>query len=124
MAFQRYFLFQFIIACKKRFAEDYGGFELLLTHSLVSALSGGGFAPGGPVGDADRILIMMCCRKDGKLLKPSVPAMYIDRVWQDDALVGETSVAMTVNNESWRYVSIINNTKFKLYPSDIGINPS
>ena len=67
---------------------------------------------------------MMCCRKDGKLLKPSVPAMYIDRVWQGDASVGESSVAMTViNNESWRYVSIINNTKFNLYPSDIGINP-
>ena len=58
-----------------------------------------------------------------KLLKPSVPAMYIDRVWQDgDNRVGETSVAITSFNDfAWRYVSIINNTDFLLYPKDVGI---
>ena len=49
--------------------------------------------------------------------------MYIDRVWLGDTSVGETSVAMTVINNDyvWRYVSIINNTEFKLSPNDVGI---
>ena len=109
---------------KNSFAEDYGGYESLpFTQALVSALSGGGFAPGGPIGDADRVLLMMSCNENGKLLKPSIPAMYIDRVWLGDTSVGETSVAMTVINNDyvWRYVSIINNTEFKLSPNDVGI---
>jgi len=112
---------------KNLFAEDYGGYESLpFTQALVSALSGGGFAPGGPIGDADRVLLMMSCNENGKLLKPSIPAMYIDRVWLGDISVGETSVAMTVINNDyiWRYVSIINNTEFKLSPNDVGITTS
>ena len=108
---------------RNEYAEDYGGVETLpFTQALVSALGGGGVAPGGPVGEADRELLMMTCDDSGKLLKPSTPAMYIDRVWSGDNRVGETSVAITSFNEfAWRYVSIINNTDFLLYPKDVGI---
>ena len=74
------------------------------------------------MGEADRDLLMMTCDDSGKLLKPSTPAMYIDRVWSGDNRVGETSVAITSFNDfAWRYVSIINNTDFLLYPKDVGI---
>ena len=108
---------------RNKFAEDYGGTETMpFTQALVSALGGGGFAPGGPVGDADVALLMMSCDKSGTLLKPSTPAMYIDRVWSGDERVGETSVAITsIGLYMWRYTSIINNTEFLLYPRDVGI---
>ena len=45
------------------------------THALVSALSGGGVAPGDVVGGSDARLIRQTCMADGTLLKPTTPAM-------------------------------------------------
>ena len=109
---------------RNKFAEDFGGHEtLVFTQALVSALSGGGFSDGGPIHDADAFLLSMSCDSGGTLLKPSVPAMYIDRVWCGDQSVGETSVASaTISGFVWRYVSIIRNTAFLLKPTDVGID--
>jgi sucrose-6-phosphate hydrolase SacC (GH32 family) len=53
------------------------------THTVVAALSGGGVAPGDVVGGSDTALILQTCRADGTLLKPTTPAAYIDRTWQE-----------------------------------------
>ena len=104
-------------------AEDYGWTEPMpFTHALVAALSGGGVAPGDPVGAADVPLILMTARADGELLKPTVPATYIDRVWQGDAAAGETSAASTVlQGHVWKFVSVIRNGATSLLPRDIGL---
>ena len=52
------------------------------THALVAALSGGGVAPGDVIGGSDAALIHQTCRADGTLLKPTVPAAYIDKTWE------------------------------------------
>ena len=112
---------------ENNFAEDGGtsGEPMPFTHALVSALSGGGVAPGGPVGTADVTLLHMACRPDGLLLKPTTPAAYIDRVWLQDASVGETSAASTaLDGHVWKFVSIIRNTAFALAPADVGLPPS
>jgi hypothetical protein len=105
-------------------AEDYLGLEPRpFTHALVSALGGGGVANGDPVGYADYELLMLTCDKEGALLKPTVPAMYIDRSWLLDPAVGETAVAIvTVDALSWRMIYTINNTaEFTLTPEEVGI---
>ena len=52
-------------------AEDAGLTEPMpFTHALVAALSGGGVAPGDPVGDADVPLVMMAARADGAPPRP------------------------------------------------------
>jgi hypothetical protein len=58
-------------------------------------VGGGGVAPGGVVGGADATLIRMTCADDGTLLKPTTPAMYIDRVWLGEAGLGEVATART-----------------------------
>ncbi len=98
------------------------------TQILVAALSGGGVAPGDPVGGTDRELVMMSCTTNGTLLKPSSPAVYLDRVWLGDRTVGEASVGTTVlhgNDGSstaiWKFLLCINNTAVQLTPSDVGL---
>ena len=107
-------------------AEDYLGHEPRpFTHALVSALGGGGVAPGDPVGTTDQELVMLTCMANGVLPKPTVPAMYIDRVWGGDASVGETAVAMSCIGEiCWRLVSVIDSGGFRLSPADIGLATS
>ena len=76
---------------------DGRGEQMPFSHALVSALGGGGVAPGGVVGGADVPLVLMTCRADGVLLKPTVPAMYIDRVWLGrESGLGEIATARTV----------------------------
>ena len=60
---------------------------------------------GGP--GADVTLIRMTCREDGTLLKPTTPAMYIDRVWQGQPGLGEVATARTLlQSHTWAFVSI------------------
>jgi hypothetical protein len=74
------------------------------THALVAALGGGGVAPGGVVGGADATLIRMTCRADGTLLKPTTPAMYIDRVWLGEEGLGEIATARTtLQHYTWAF---------------------
>ena len=62
----------------------------------MAALGGGGVAPGGVIGGADVTLLKMVCRDDGTLLKPTTPAMYIDRVWLGEEGLGEVGSGRTV----------------------------
>ena len=56
---------------------------------------------------ADVTLIRMTCREDGTLLKPTTPAMYIDRVWQGQPGLGEVATARTtLQSHTWAFVSI------------------
>ena len=106
-------------------AEDGGttGEPMPFTHALVSALSGGGVAAGGPVGTADSTLLHMTCRPDGMLLKPTAPATYIDRVWLNDVSVGETSAASTIlDGHVWKFISIIRNAEYTLTTADVGLS--
>jgi hypothetical protein len=119
-------------------AEDGGttGEPMPFTHALVAALSGGGVAPGGPLGTADVTLLRMTCTADGTLLKPTTPAAYIDRVWRGERAVGETSAASTAllldgsggsGSGSrgvrlvWKFVSLIRNGALHLHAADVGL---
>ena len=106
-----------------KFAEDYLGHEPRpFTHALVAALGGGGVANGDPVGSTDATLLMLTCTATGQLLKPTMPAMYIDRTWLRDAPVGETALAVsTIGGLSWRMIYSINSAGFELTASDVGI---
>eukprot|EP01050_Picozoa_sp_SAG11_P016189 SAG11_NODE_2180_length_3714_cov_2.273306_1_plen_292_part_00 len=80
------------------------GEQTPFSHALIAALGGGGVAPGGVVGGADAALIRMTCREDGTLLKPTTPAMHVDRVWRGDAGIGEVATARTaLQGRSWAF---------------------
>ena len=115
-------------------AEDYLGHEPRpFTHALVAALSGGGVANGDPVGSTDVELLMLTCTTSGRLLKPTVPAMYIDRTWMSDHAVGETALAIssipsvgpaavgTHQRLNWRMIYSINSAGFELRGSEVGV---
>eukprot|EP01043_Picozoa_sp_COSAG02_P014800 COSAG02_NODE_616_length_19505_cov_5.004998_14_plen_270_part_00 len=56
------------------------------------------------MGGADATLIRMTCRADGTLLKPTTPAMYIDRVWLGEEGLGEIATARTsVQHHTWAF---------------------
>jgi len=50
-------------------------------QTYVSSLSGGPVGPGDMAGQVNKTLTLMTCMPDGKLLKPSVPAMSIDSMF-------------------------------------------
>ena len=113
---------------QNKHAEDYLGHEPRpFTHALVAALGGGGVANGDPVGSTDAQLLMLTCTTSGHLLKPDVPAMYIDRTWMNDHVVGETALAIssipvrsfehrigdTQQRLNWRMIYSINSAGFE-----------
>ena len=50
-----------------------------LLETYVAALSGGPVGPSDSVGGANKTLIMATCMADGRLLKPTRPAMSLDK---------------------------------------------
>lgn len=110
---------------QNQYAEDFRGHEPRpFTHALVAALSGGGVANGDPVGSTDAELLMLTCTKNGVLLKPTVPAMYIDRTWLSDQTVGETALGISNipgSELSWRMIYSINSAGFELTATDVGV---
>jgi hypothetical protein len=115
---------------QNKHAEDYLGHEPRpFTHALVAALGGGGVANGDPVGSTDAQLLMLTCTTSGRLLKPTVPAMYIDRTWMKDHAVGETALAIssipivgsTQQWLNWRMIYSINSMGFELRGADVGV---
>ena len=78
---------------------------------------------------------MLTCTTSGHLLKPDVPAMYIDRTWMNDHVVGETALAIssipvrsfehrigdTQQRLNWRMIYSINSAGFELRGADVGV---
>ena len=47
-------------------------------ETYIAALSGGPIGPGDGASDLNSTLILVTCMSDGRLLKPSYPAMSVD----------------------------------------------
>jgi len=60
-------------------------------QAVVSTLTGGPVAPSDGIGDLDRELLAKSCRKDGKLLRPDVPARIVDSALRSTVFAAEAA---------------------------------
>lgn len=77
-------------------------------HACVATYSLGPVVPGDAVGRTDPVLLMMSCRKDGLLLRPSVPFTSLDSSLSAlafDGFSGEVWTSFTIIGErTWYHV--------------------
>ena len=84
--------------CRFTAPEPYPALE-----TYVAALSGGPVGPSDSVGMANKTLIMATCMMDGRLLKPSRPAMSLDStfVYRAFGTSGPNGVVTAAYSEVW-----------------------